>query len=523
MEGDLMRLFSDRFLVLVLFCAVALTCFQTKGYGSEVSTLPFVFSSARPLSLHLKEHDADVILHSLPTYKQCHFLSRNWTASDTALRLAQEEGSRAVSLLSLIVAGQVITSLVPKGTTAVTFGARIVMDYLLSSSMKDFGFRAGSNLVSSVIPGSPDALWHQSLAFFLGHSALLGHYWPEIYRQLQSKHEGARRIRFMSPSLARLIKLDLLISEGDEDTSAQLTIGINHSVSLPTLETGLTGEWIALVSACRHHDVTSIHLWPGPNGLIVQLWHDSRALSETRLTIASESTEPQRWLTDWLTQKSWPETPLKPVINPLSTPLLSAITALIVGGEKEAVVSVKPLPGLVSPMGRLAMFSTGASGYLLVDRNETADIDLPELWLNTDQPFGETMNESLSQLERQQIPGHWRGIPGLGIEIIRSYVTRSLLHAGLNWYQNQNKPKIVTVDKKITAENIAKGIVARSPHLTDEQKLTLEKELNEFTSGRGYSLTEEMIANLKLYMLDQLDCTETAIGFTLWMQKICKK
>ncbi len=393
------------------------------------------------LCLEARGYDANLILNSLPEYKQQDFLSRKWTTRDTTLRVVQEEGWRAVSLLALIAAGRVIKASAPKGAAAaVTFCAQTVMDYALSSSMANFFFRAGSSLANNVIPGNPDALWRQGVAFSLGHSELLKHYWPDIQGQLQSRHDGVRSIRFMSPSLDTLLALNLVVPEDDADARAWLTMRVNHSRALPAQEKGLTGAWIALVSACRSCGVVSIRLRPyGHDAMIVQLWRDNHILSESRLAVSSDAKGSKLWLTDCLARKRWTRMNIG-LINPLTAPVLAAITALVVEGETETVVSMNPLPALVSPKGQLAMFPTGTNGYLLVDRNKAVDVELPELWLNTDQPFDDGMEEALARLEKRQIPDHWRGIQGLGLEVGRSYITSSLIYAGLNWFpKDKNK------------------------------------------------------------------------------------
>ena len=410
------KLFFRGFLVFILCCA--------EVYGSDAGI--------------------SNILNNFPVSKQQDFISRKWTHRDTALRFAQEESVQAASTLALMLASRVVVnalmSSIPLHAVSIaTFGAQTAMDYARSSSMQDFYLRSGSNLANRLISGSPQSYWRQGVTFALGHSMLMKRYWPEIYGQLQHRHKGIRRIWFISPVLNKLIVLKL-VTAGRQYKRAGLVINFGNLNVLPAQGEGLTGDWLALASACRNHNVTSINIQPdSTNGMHIKLWRHDRMLSESRLVISSETEGARVWLTDRLAEKSWPkEFGYEPVINPLTAPVISSLAALV-SGEDVSVVPVHQLPSVVSPKGRLALFPTGTDGYLLVDRNKTVDIELPELWLNTDQPFRDEMEVSLAQLERQQIPGRWRGLYGLGLELGRSYAIRSLLYAGLNRFRKSTR------------------------------------------------------------------------------------
>ena len=406
----------------------------------------------------------DSILCSLPESKQREFIGRKWTSQDAALRVVQEEGVRAASILTLMVTGRLainglISFLAGSETSGsflgwlgadrivaptVTLGVQTAMDYVTSTSLEDFYLRSGSNLANVLIPGDSNSFWRQGLSFSLGHLVLANHYWPEIRMQLRNQHEGIRRIRFMSPVLDELIDLELMAPGRTSGESAQLVMHFD-TAAIPPIAAGdvndLGTHWLDLANVCQQHGVTSVRIRPnGTNskGMFVQLWRDDRMLSETILTVSSDSGVGKLWLTDWLVRKNWPEgrrLGFESVVNPLTEPVILAIKSLVKDGDESSAVVMRHLPSVISPGGRLAMFSTGANGYLFVDRNKTVDIELPELWLNTEHTFEDEMKVALARLEEQQEPGHWRGVHGLGIDLAKNYVTRTLLYAGLNWFQ----------------------------------------------------------------------------------------
>ncbi len=446
-KGARWKLFHG-FLWLLFIIPVNRTLAEDPGSGGSTESAGAVKSYQR----------TDALLACFTEEKRQEFIGRQWISQDSALRFAREEGVRVASILSMMIAGRLaINAIAPRVANAplvgqfgldravvptITIGLQSLMDYFSSSSNEDFYLRSGTNALNGILPGNGRSFWRKGLTFSLGHLALAYSHWPEIRMQLQSQHGGIRRIRFMSLVLDQAIDLELIAPRNTSGESAQLVMHFDASALLFSEQnTGLTLHWLALADTCRNYSVSSVRIRPVSGkmgGVFVQLWRDDEMLSETNLTLTSDSSGSSIWLTDWLVRKTWPEGQeinIEPVANPLTASVLSAIRTLVAEGD-EASITVHDLPNAVSPEGRLAMFSTGSDGYLLVDRNKTSDVALPELWLNTEQSFDSEMNVTLARLEEQQEPGHWRGVYGLVAELAKSYISRELIYTGLNWFRD---------------------------------------------------------------------------------------
>ena len=156
-------------------------------------------------------------------------------------------------------------------------------------------------------------------------------------------------------------------------------------------------HWLALVKACQERGVTLIKLLGTGKSptLWVQLWREHKRLSETSFMVGSDRGNKQ-WIADVIVDKTWAnETGAHQgncgLFNPLAEPVLAVLVELV--SQKQGLPA--GLTGstcqALSPKGKLAAFSTGTIGYLLADHNHTADIELPELWLNTRHSYQEGM------------------------------------------------------------------------------------------------------------------------------------
>ncbi|MTI14947.1 hypothetical protein [Sansalvadorimonas verongulae] len=384
----------------------------------------------------------NAILNSLPFHKRYEFVDHAWTVQDSLSRLGKEESLGIVSLMLMLLAGQGIVNTVGDySRPLVSLGLQTVVDYALSHHKADFLLRSGTNAVNYFLAGDHWG-WRQLLWFSAGHSSLLNVHWRDLRAQLHPLYDGQRRIHFTSETLDLLFALTLEISGSGGRKSGQLIIRIDQFQSLPDTSQALGNKleysWLELFQACRQNEITSISIRPAPNRhrMIVQFWWHERLLSENdvQLELTEGVIGEPVWLTDWLIQREWPEgwqIGFEPLILPLTDSVLDAITNKILQGLNNEVVPVVPVSGGVAPEGRMAVFSTGDWGYLLVDRNQTKDVELPEMWLNTSESYSEDIKLSLAQLEAHRIPGRERGRAGLGFEALRSFVARGIIAMAL--------------------------------------------------------------------------------------------
>ncbi len=412
----------------------------------------------------------ELFLKRFPDSKRQEFLDRPWQNRDTVMRTAREEGVRAGSILGAMIAGRLAVNALMsvtgnKGAYLVTWGLQTAFDFATASSMQDFRIRAFTNALDKVIPETRYPYLREGFFFAVGHMSLFNNYWPEVRSQLSAHHEGVRRIRFLSPELDQRIDLELMAPQSTnlgEGEGAQFVIHFDRQtdvVDQPVVQSakGLNKSWLSLAKACQDHGVTSLRIRPNSDTgrtMHVQLWRGEKMLSETSLVVSLESNDRAVWLSDWLIRKSWPDTH-RPgselLVNPLVPPVLSAIEELVVEGTENTVVLINDFPSIVAPEARLALFATGDGGYLLADKNTSVDVELPELWLNTEDAFHSDMKVVLARLEQHQVPGQWRGAYGLGAELARSYITRSLIHAGVNWFRG-GSPSSEPVEAKCQTE-----------------------------------------------------------------------
>ncbi|CAM3488341.1 hypothetical protein [Parendozoicomonas haliclonae] len=406
-------------------------------------------------SAFTNEPDASYILQSLPVSKNQEFIDRRWSNRDTAFRVLKEEGVRASAIISMAIAGRLALSagdsvlatygpvwFRPWIAPVMTLGLQTTADFFSSLSMRDFYMRAGFNAANTILPGDYLAFWRQMGAFLLGHISLANQYWPEVRSQMRYAHEGTQRVRFMSPIMDQQIDLELVATGINIGESAELVMHFSGVTpeTLPSTVNELENEWFSLAKACLDHGVTSVRMRPdgkSTKAMYIQLWREGRLLSETRLPVAVDTEVGSIWLTDWLTIKEWQDTlpDHLAVITPFSHSVLQAIKKLVTEGDESSAVVIQRVPHALSPEGHLAVFSTGGSeGYLLVDRNTTQNVELPELWLNTSDAYREDMNIVLAKVEERQEPGHWRGLEGLSVELGRSLITRNFIYAAMNWF-----------------------------------------------------------------------------------------
>ena len=385
----------------------------------------------------------NAILNSLPFSKRYEFINHPWEVRDSFVRLGKDESLGIVSLMFMVLVGQgIVNSVGSVSRPVVSLGMQSAVDFALSHNVSDLILRSGTNALSRYISGEKWS-WKHFLWFLSGHASLLGVHWQDLRTQVRSQYEGQRRIHFTSDTMDQLFELVLDVSGSVDQKNGQLIIHFDHYNELPStigksFDTNLEASWIRLLMACRQEVITSIRIRPASNRhvMLVQLWRHDRLLSEidAQLEMVGDVMGDPVWLTDWLTRRVWPEgwqVGFEPLILPLSEAVLNGITRLVLHGYSNDVIPVSPVAGGVAPEGRMAVFATGDQGYLLVDRNHTKNVELPEMWLNTSDRYKDDMKLSLAQLESHRIPGRERGFLGLGLEVLRSLVARWILAINL--------------------------------------------------------------------------------------------
>ncbi|WP_281645317.1 hypothetical protein [Parendozoicomonas sp. Alg238-R29] len=383
----------------------------------------------------------NLILNRLPFNKRYEFADHPWTVQDSVVRLGEEESLGIASLVLMFLVGQgLINTFGNASRPFVSFGMQTAVDYAQSHNGWDWALRSGTNALNYYASGHQWSWWRQMTWFPVGHASLLGVHWKDLRAQMGTQYEGRRQIHFASENLDQFIELVLRVSGSGSRKHGELVIYIDQHNPAPDLPNTLEASWINLLLNCRNERITSVRLRPASNrhAMFVQLWRHDRMLSETELPldIQEESVIEPVWLTEWLINREWPEgwqLGFDALIFPLTEPVLGALSAFVSQRQVRQPVSIVPLSGAVAPEGRMAVFSTGEKGYLLVDRNHTSDVAIPEMWLNTSDHYMDDIKIALAQLGAHQIPGRERGKPKVAFEALKSFVARMFLYLGLEY------------------------------------------------------------------------------------------
>ncbi|MCL6268471.1 hypothetical protein M3P05_00710 [Sansalvadorimonas sp. 2012CJ34-2] len=446
-------------LFCLALCLIALPGFHCDAQDDQVSnsSQPFNIQLIPDEPQHFDDSTVKRLLAGFPESKRREFIGRTWEWYDSAIELGKQEAIRTVSLIGFTAAGRTAVRYAPAwmgnkyAQILILLGFQSLMDYFSAYNNTDFYFRAGANAINHAIQwGDTFRWWRQALAFTVGHLNLFYLYGPEINRQLFfCRHIGSRRIQFMSMEMNGVAELELVAPASPKEPVELVMYFDGLGNMMPeAMSNNLETAWVSLAKACRENEVTSIKVLPAPEEerlMAVQLWRGERRLTDTLITLESDNMARKMWVTDWIAQKTKPNAALfdtVQLVNPLSVNVLEALGQLVASGGEEKVsidVSGHQLRAM-SPKGIITAYPTGDYGFWFVDRNHSADVELPELWLNTKQSFSDGMARALATLEQQQMAGKPRGIYNLGADVLRSIISRAVLHAGMRLWQTDGSP-----------------------------------------------------------------------------------
>ena len=318
------------------------------------------------------------------------------------------------------------------------------VDMLTSPSWLDFAYRTGINVVRWL---SADRLGYfptLGLRYLAIHGALLAETLPEMWhRGWQSQFQGMQPLICLGSSVCEAVQIQYHI---DDDVTATVTTDkgwLSLTFSDTELEAdesepknGMTQAFLDLRLHAQKLGVEKLYLYPemvdDQLKLYVQLWQNGWPSTVLELPVQLDSDSRRvRWWTQLV------QGPIKvndlvsyEHVNPLHYEILIQLPALL-AGEPVAPVAVTTVKTAATSSDGLLGFSAGNQGGVIVDSHFSQGYNIPDLYLDLNQPFDERYQQALIALAQYRVPPYQRGGSKLLVNIIRSALYRAAFEWGL--------------------------------------------------------------------------------------------
>ena len=319
------------------------------------------------------------------------------------------------------------------------------VDMLTSPSWLDFAYRTGINVVRWLSADRLGYLPTLGLRYLAIHGALLAETLPEMWhRGWQSQFQGMQPLICLGSSICEAVQIQYHI---DDDVTATVTTDkgwLSLTFSDTELEAdesepknGMTQAFLDLRLHARKLGVERLYLYPemvdDQLKLYVQLWQNGwpSAVLELPVQLDSDSRR-ARWWTQLV------QGPIKvndlvgyEYVNPLHYEILIQLPALL-AGEPVAPVAITTVKTAATSSDGLLGFSAGNQGGVIVDSHFSQGYNIPDLYLDLNQPFDERYQRALIALAQYRVPPYQRGGSKLLVNIIRSALYRAAFEWGLS-------------------------------------------------------------------------------------------
>ena len=383
----------------------------------------------------------------------------------------------------------VVAPKVPAGTLLATAG--VVLDYTLSSSLKEFAFKQTVRLP------------YNMYRLYGGHEYLPAWLSPLVEESptlLTGAWELGRQVKPVLPAGVQQIHTELHAPTYDlffhNVEHPFFSINIKDKGDCQNNTTSDESDFFAMLKqiSCEAQirGINTVRLTPhsenGNHTLDICLDTEKEPSREGQChSIRSGEARKALWLTNTLSKPVDRNTTIT-ILSPFSTCALATIKDFILGERQEAHnahCEDMRVPAVSSHYMQLA--TLGETGYLLADHTDTQGLALPEMWLvNSPQAPAEALSVELATLEERRIPGPEYGIWRL-VSAARSIAHHIILNKA---FERFTSPPVTHVgnNSEDSDDYGSKGyteFLLTESHMNAQLTLNLDAEMKEIEGIQG--------------------------------------